>query len=246
MPPVALLTDFGPSEYAGVMKGVILGLLPGAQLVDITHDISPQNVREGAWVLLGSYRWFPKGTVFLCVVDPGVGTGRRAIAVRSQNYFFVGPDNGLVSAAAAEDGIVEARAVGIPPGASNTFHGRDVFAPAAALIASGGWERLGTPIERIEMIDFHLRGREGEVVRVDRFGNCITNLPPIDGRREYAARSERGSLPGRLPFFRTYAEAPGGELFVIENAYGTLEIALKNGSASRIARLAPGERIVLE
>src|SRR5690606_10179448 len=185
---IALLTDFGSSEYVGIMKGVLLQTLPGATIVDITHDIAPQDVREGAWVLQGAYRWFPTGTVFLCVVDPGVGTKRQAIAVKSRRYTFVGPDNGLLYAAVSDDGVEEARLIEVSPVASNTFHGRDVFAPAAARFAASGWDAaVGRPPAKIKEFTFHLQGREGEVVRIDRFGNVITNLPPEPDRTWYEA-----------------------------------------------------------
>jgi len=241
---IAILTDFGQSEYLGIMKGVILRHAPRAVICDLYNEVEAQSVREGAWVLYTAYRHFPEGTVFLCVVDPGVGSDRQALAVRTQRYYFVGPDNGLMYPAMVDDGIVEAVELPVPPGASNTFHGRDVFAPAAAKLEAGAaLSDLGRPAEVKVPLTFHLRGREGEIVRVDRFGNIITNLPHT-GQHEYRLSVE--SYRRVLPFVRTYAEAPRGQLFVIEGSAGTLEISLRNGSAWSVMDVPVGGRIVLE
>jgi len=241
---IAILTDFGQSEYVGIMRGVIMRHAPQAVVCDLYNEVEAQSVREGAWVLLTAYRHFPPGTVFLCVVDPGVGSDRQALAVRTKNYFFVGPDNGLLYPAIMDDGIEEVVDLPIPPGASYTFHGRDVFAPAAAKLASG-WavSDLGRPAAIKVPLTFHRLGREGEIVRVDRFGNIITNLPHT-GQHEYRVIVE--SYRRVLPFARTYAEAPRGQLFVIEGSAGTLEISLKNGSAWSVMDVPLGGHIILE
>ena len=244
---VVLLTDFGPSEYVGILKGVILSRAPEAAVVDLAHDVTPQGVREGAWLLAQAYRWFPEGAIFLAVVDPGVGTGRAAVAVRTRAYAFVGPDNGILYPAAQRDGIVGIVSLPIPPTASATFHGRDVFAPAAAALARGiDLGELGEPRDALHPLVHHLRGREGEVVRIDRFGNCLTNLPAVPGAPAYRAWIEKGSVPPVLPWARTYGEAEPGRLFVTENAYGTLEIALRDGSAQELIGTVPGARLRLE
>ncbi len=243
---IVLLTDFGFSEYVGVMKGVLATHAPEARVIDLCHDVSPQGIREGAWLLAETYRWFPRGSVFLCVVDPGVGSERRAVAIQSENYFFVGPDNGLLYPCATRDGVVQAVELTPPPGASRTFHGRDVFAPAAAQLANGRpLEALGPAVSDLVSLRFHREGREGEIVRIDRFGNCLTNLPPVPGKKEYMARIEVGRLPDRLPFFARYQDAPEGVLFLIENSYGTLEIALKDGNAASVVQTLSGSRITL-
>jgi len=243
---IVLLTDFGFSEYVGVMKGVLAIHAPEARVIDLCHDVSPQGIREGAWLLAEAYRWFPRGAIFLCVVDPGVGSERRAVAIQSENYFFVGPDNGLLYPSATRDGVVRAVERTPPAGASCSFHGRDVFAPAAAQLANGRpLEALGPPVADLVSLHFHREGREGEIVRIDRFGNCVTNLPPVPGKTEYGARIEVGRLPARLPFFARYQDAPEGALFLIENSYGTLEIALKNGSAASVVQTLSGSRVTL-
>jgi len=247
---VVLLTDFGDSEYVGVMKGVIAREAPGSCVIDLCHDVGPQGVREGAWILLQCFRWFPKGSVFLAVVDPGVGTERRALAVETEWGFFVGPDNGLLYPAAVAAGIRRAVSLAVPPGASPTFHGRDVFAPAAAKLARGVMlEELGSTIEepaaRLVPLSFWQSGREGEITRIDRFGNCITNLPKIPGKEVYDAAIETGELPPKLRFYRTYEEAPAETLFLVESSYGTLEIALKGGSAAARIGARVNSRVVL-
>ena len=184
---IVLLTDFGASEYVGVMKGVILGLAPGAEIIDLCHSISAQSVIEGAWVLKNSYKYFPKGAIFCCVVDPGVGTERRAIAVKTKEYYFVGPDNGLLWEAVAGQKVLEIRELSIPAdaspsspigyaAASRTFHGRDVFAKAAEQIERGLFVKLGKIIKDMRILEICKKGREGTVVRVDVFGNVVTNL----------------------------------------------------------------------
>lgn len=244
MPVIAIVTDFGQSEYVGIMKGVILQHAPRAVIVDLYNEVEAQSVREGAWVLYTAYRHFPAGTVFLCVVDPGVGSDRQALAVRTRRYFFVGPDNGLLYPAIEDDGIEEAVALPVPPGASATFHGRDVFAPAAAQLEAGAaLTDLGEPTQVRVPLTFHRQGREGEIVRVDRFGNIITNLPHT-GQDQYRVSVE--SYRRIMPFVRTYAEAPRGKLFVIEGSAGTLEISLKNGSAWSVMDVPLGGRITIE
>lgn len=243
MRPVALLTDFQQSEYVGILKGVLLRDAREAPVVDLFHGVSPQGVREGAWVLAVASGYFPEGTVFLGVVDPGVGGARRGLAIYTRRYTFVGPDNGLLYPAAVTDGIDRAIALAIPDDASPTFHGRDVFAPAAARIARED-ALEGPPVTDLVPLTFHLYGREGEVVRIDPFGNIITNLLPEPGQKTY--RLKLGRIEATLPWVRTYAAAPEGELVVVTGSAGTLEISLKDKSAE--AKLAPelGQRIVLE
>jgi S-adenosylmethionine hydrolase len=152
-PVIALLTDFGQGDGdVGVMKGVIASIAPGAQIIDITHEIAPQNIPSGAWILSTAYRFFPQGTIFVCVVDPGVGSSRNAIAVHTGDKFFVGPDNGLFSYVLAQQTFNNAVVLSNPayhlPQVSSTFHGRDIFAPAGAHLANGvALSELGTAID---------------------------------------------------------------------------------------------------
>jgi S-adenosylmethionine hydrolase len=242
MRPIALITDFQQSEYAGILKGVLLRDAPGVPIVDLFHGVSPQGVREGAWVLSVAASFFPDGTIFVGVVDPGVGGARRGVAIFTRRFAFIGPDNGLLYPAAVADGLDRAISLDIPSDASPTFHGRDVFAPAAARLARGD-SLEGAAIADLVGLAFHLFGREGEVVRIDPFGNIITNVPPEPGRASY--RLKLGRLEATLPWVPTYAAAPEGELVVVTGSAGTLEIAMREKSAD--AKLAPelGQRIAL-
>jgi S-adenosylmethionine hydrolase len=144
---IVLLTDFGESEYAGVMRGVIYSICPDAQIVDLTHLVPSQSIREGAWILLQSYKYFPKGTVFVSVVDPGVGTARDAVVVVTKNYIHIGPDNGLLYPVASDDGIERVYRILIDEGVSKTFHGRDIFAKAAAYHEAGTLGVMSTELK---------------------------------------------------------------------------------------------------
>ena len=165
---IVLLTDFGQSEYVGVMKGVIYSIYAQATIVDLCHDISPQSIIEASWILKNNYVYFPQGAVFCCVVDPGVGSERKALALKTDTYYFVAPDNGLVWEAVKDQSIISIREIPIPADASQTFHGRDVFAEAAAEMERGNFDKLGPQIkgEEIERLELFLQDREGLVVRI--------------------------------------------------------------------------------
>ncbi len=237
---IVLLTDFGQSEYVGVMKGVIYRIDGDAKVVDLCHDISPQSVIEASWILKNGYRYFPAGAVFCCVVDPGVGTERKALAVKTADYYFVAPDNGLLWETLREQQILGARVIPIPEDASSTFHGRDVFAAAAANIGLGRFDSLGAETKGIEKLEIYQDARAGIVVRIDRFGNVITNLP-AEGKKVYSVKA--GKQYWAMSFYRTYHAAPDDEPFLIEGSCRTLEISVKNGSANDRLKLAAGERI---
>lgn len=239
---IVLLTDFGESEYVGVMKGVIYSIAPQAKIVSLYNHVAPQNIREGAWILLQNHKYFPKKTIFLCVVDPGVGSGRNPLGIATQHYFFVGPDNGLMFPTVQENRIQEVVRLS-ETGASRTFHGRDVFARAAAELENGfALHQIGEPSELTASLEFllDLPKRMGEVVRTDRFGNIITNLPHI-GKRDYTVVF--GNCLHKLSFFETYTMAPENEIFLIEGSSGTLEISLKNGSAVNTIEVHVGMQI---
>jgi S-adenosylmethionine hydrolase len=242
---IVLLTDFGMSEYAGVMRGVIYSICPDAQVVDLTHSVSPQSIREGAWILLQSYKYFPQGTVFVSVVDPGVGTARDAVIVVTKNYIHVAPDNGLVFPAATDDGIERVHRILIDEGISKTFHGRDVFAKAGAYHEAGTLGVMATELKPglDEALVFHLEGREGEVVRLDKFGNIISNIPPLEKDKYIVSiRNEKRELP----FVDSYAYGPENGIFLVTGSYNTLEIAAKNRPATDFLSLNVGERITIE
>ncbi|HEY75443.1 MAG TPA: SAM-dependent chlorinase/fluorinase [Thermoflexia bacterium] len=271
---ITLTTDFGTADgYVGVMKGVMLSIAPEARLVDLSHEIPPQDVRRAAFVLYTAVPFFPPDTVHLAVVDPGVGTDRRAIAVRTPQGFFVGPDNGLFTYVLAEVG--EWRAVELRvsayrlPQVSGTFHGRDIFAPAAAYLARGvPLDRLGPPVTdpvllpvpRLEVGEGRL---EGEVLHIDHFGNVVTSVGRLrwegDGLALDAA-FRRAAPPLRFAAAdavvevggeaiqgvrRTYGEVAVGERLALVGSTGFLEIAVRQGSAARALGVRPGDPITV-
>ncbi|ALL01460.1 hypothetical protein Pyrde_1414 [Pyrodictium delaneyi] len=260
---VVYMSDFGWRDpYVGIVKGVIESIGMGRiRVIDLTHDIAVFSVISGAYVLYTSYRYYPPGTVFLAVVDPGVGTERKPVAIETRNYYFVGPDNGLLYPAAAEDGILRVHvldneAVYRKP-VSMSFHGRDIFSPAAALLALGvGIEALGSPMEPGELVKLSLRKQcsgteeeiEAEVVYIDRFGNaalglergCLNTLcrwgevEVVSGKRKRRARC--------LPVF---SHAEPGELVFYMNSLGFPELAVNLGSAAEELGLQVGSRVVM-
>jgi S-adenosylmethionine hydrolase len=237
---IALLTDFGQSEYVGIMKAVIYAINPGARITDLCHNIKAQDLIEAAWILKNSYEFFPRGTTFCCVVDPGVGTARNAILVKTNGYFFIAPDNGLLWETLKDQKIVSIRQLPVPKDASKTFHGRDIFAKVAANIDLDPNITLGEEIEEMEKLEFYRKGREGMVVRIDSFGNIVTNLPR-QNKDTYLVQVDEKKYT--MNFRETYSDAKGNELFLIEGSCNTLEISLKNGSANGILSLKAGQRI---
>jgi S-adenosyl-L-methionine hydrolase (adenosine-forming) len=244
-PLITLLTDFGTADgYVGEMKGVILSRVPEANVVDVTHEIAAQDVECGRLALARVWRRFPAGTVHLGVVDPGVGGARRAIAVASDGRFLVGPDNGLLSPALLFKGatVVE---LPIPSGASATFHGRDVFAPAAAQLAMGTpIDALGAPVgDPVVRRTPEPRRRAdgallGEVIAVDRFGNAITNLVGWRG-----GTIEIDGL--RMGVRRTYSDVEEGAPIALVGSTGFIEVAIRDGSAASRLTLRRGSPVVL-
>lgn len=244
-PIITLLSDFGTADgYVAEMKGVLLSAAPEAALVDISHDIPPQDVECARLAVARYWRRFPPGTVHVVIVDPGVGSARVAMAALSDGRFLVGPDNGVLSPALVAGG---ARAVvlPVPASAAPTFHGRDVFAPAAARLAVGvPIDDLGAPhadpiVRRTPEARREPDGSViGEVIAVDRFGNAITNLiAPRGGRVDVGGRS--------LPIIRTYTDAAPGELVALTGSGGFVEVAQRDGHAARTLALDRGARVVL-
>ncbi|MEZ0318420.1 MAG: S-adenosyl-l-methionine hydroxide adenosyltransferase family protein [Pyrobaculum sp.] len=248
---IALLTDFGKDYFVGVMKGVIYSINPNAVVVDITHEVPPQDVWTGAFVLKASYKWFPRGTVFVAVVDPGVGTERAPLILKTRRYFFVGPDNGLLSLAAEEDGVEEAYHIRVGlPSLSTTFHGRDVFAPAAAYLSLGiEPRRLGTPTaswKRLELPRPVYKDGvlHAKAIYVDRFGNVYTSVEEVDfaSPGDVLCIEAKGSVL-RARYVETYGKARPGELAALVNSEGYLELAVVMGSASATYGLRPGDEL---
>jgi S-adenosyl-L-methionine hydrolase (adenosine-forming) len=244
---VTLLTDFGTTDsYVAEIKGVILSRAPTATLVDITHAVPPGDVRSGAYLLGRTWHRFPPATVHLAVVDPGVGTGRAAVALRVQGHAFVGPDNGLFSPV-LRDAEVEIVTLPVPDAASPTFHGRDLFAPAAAALANGALlAGLGEPLialpHRLAYTEPHYEGKSivGEIIYVDRFGTLVTNLTP-ELVPSYASIEVEGLDLG--PLRRTFGDVPTGGLLAYVGSGGEVEVAVRDGSAARRLGLGVGGRI---
>jgi S-adenosylmethionine hydrolase len=257
-PVIALLSDFGSKDhYVGTMKGVILGICPDVTLVDVTHEIAPHDVLDGALELAAAYRFFPAGTIFLAVVDPGVGSARRGIAAEVGDYRFVAPDNGLLTAVLRE--VQPRKIVELTerryarPTVSRTFEGRDRFAPAAAWLAKGiQLPALGRNLATLQKIDIPQAAEAGEeirgtVLRIDRFGNLVTN---IDRRTFEKFAREKGvqisagaSTVGRL--VATYADIQDGEVCALFGSTDHLELAANAGSAAEALRLSRGADVVI-
>lgn len=242
---ITLLTDFGTADgYVGEVKGVLLTTAPEATIVDITHEVSAHDVDLGRLTLARYWRRFPPGTVHLAVVDPGVGTSRAALAVSSDGRFLVGPDNGVLSPALlTRDASVVSLAV--PAHASATFHGRDVFAPAAALLATGtSLASLGPPLEKpvIRRTPEPRRTGDGalhgEVIAIDRFGNAITNLAGVGGTSVVVQNRQ-------VRVRRTYAELDAGEIGAVVGSTGFVEIVVREARAADVLQLARGTPVTL-
>jgi S-adenosyl-L-methionine hydrolase (adenosine-forming) len=257
-PVIALLTDFGTKDhYAGTVKGVVLSICPEATCVDITHEIPPHDVLAGALELAAAYRYFPGGTVFVVVVDPGVGSGRRAIAAEAGGHWFVAPDNGILTLVFKE--APPRRVVELTerryarPTVSRTFEGRDRFAPAAAWLARGtelaafgrtvnDWQTLNVPEPAVTDAQII-----GEVLRVDRFGNLVTNVDRRTFDRFVNADSiEIVAGTARVDeVLLTYADAQPGVLCALFGSSEHLEIAVNGGSAAERLALGRGARITI-
>ncbi len=251
-PVVAFITDFGYGDGdVGVLKGVVLTITPSATLVDLTHEVMAQNIASGAWILAASYRYFPKGTVFVCVVDPGVGSARLPIAVYAGDWVFVGPDNGLFSYIYAEQPLHAAVALTKTeyhlPDTSHTFHGRDIFAPVAAHIAGGvALSEVGTPLvaATLTRLDVDIPRRVGieiavQVVHVDHFGNIITNVPLQMVPDLFTSLSVQVTFPDQQVVVserrRFFAENDheGNAPFIYGDSSGYVGVAVRNGNAAQ-------------
>jgi S-adenosylmethionine hydrolase len=258
MPPavVTLLTDFGLRDFfVGAMKGVILAVNRDARIIDISHDIPPQGVREAAFVLKGSYPHFPPGTIHVVVVDPGVGGARKAILVDAGAHLFVGPDNGVFSWIYRDwpCTVVElTEAQFFLPEVSSTFHGRDVFAPVAGHLSLGVYDvgSFGTVVPDPVTIEFPepvLRSDEiiGEIVHVDRFGNLVTNIPKMMLRGRVKPGEVVVDVEGTVieGIAVSYAQKEPGERLAIVGGAGLLEVSVNRGSARDSLRVGVGGRV---
>ncbi|SRR6266545_1396630 len=241
---VTLLTDFGTADsYVAEMKGVLSTYAPNATLVDITHQVSPGDVRAAQYILSRTWMFFPEGSVYVAVVDAGVGTERRVLGAMRFGRYFLAPDNGLLSFLS-----LNAQFISIPvlADAAPTFHGRDVFAPAAGMLATGGpFESLGTPITDPLFAPLPIPKTDGdavvgEVLYVDRFGTLVSNISP-NALKPGATIQVGGVAVG--PLRRTFADVASGALVAFTGSAGTVEIAVRDGSATRLLGLGVGAAV---
>ncbi len=238
---IALLSDFGDRDhYAGTMKGVILSINPRARIIDISHNVSPQNIVEAGYLLWASYKYFPDGTVFVCVVDPGVGGGRKIICVETARHQFIAPDNGLLDFIILQEDILRSYQIVNPPriGAkkiSATFHGRDIFAPLAASLSKGSSaSQFGKRYDLKKPSPLFYEPENGmtraRILHIDHFGNLITNIP----ERYFDRHSVKVGAADITKHIRSYTEAPQADPCMIVGSNGLIEVVVTEGSASEM------------
>jgi S-adenosylmethionine hydrolase len=257
-PILTLTTDFGLGDhYVGTMKGVIAGICPQALIVDISHDVTPFEIGEGAFLIAQAYRYFPKRTVHVIVVDPGVGTARRPVLMEAAGQYFVGPDNGVLSLVQAREEAAKFRLIAnakyFLPQVSSTFHGRDIFAPVGAHLAKGvPAARMGKRIEDYLKPGWDKPHREGKhtwmgrILKIDRFGNVITNFHSADFADLALSSFTMGFGPRQVTkMARNYAECAPGELFVILGSGGYYEVSTSQGSAAKLIGCECGASVEL-
>lgn len=264
MPIITLLTDFGTvDEYAGVMKGVILSINPSAKIIDISHRIDPRDLVHGAYVIKASYGYFPKGTVHLIVVDPGVGSNRRILAIEKTGHIFIAPDNGILTLLLRKNPVdsivhVENSRYFLDP-VSQTFHGRDIFAPVGAYISMGtDLKKMGRPVDQKELILIDLEEPKisdnddlsGIIVSIDRFGNLITNIDENTFNNICAAhKKKRPEI--QVGDYKTMGMSCSYEGVKIDSplaimgSRGYLEIAVNCGSAKSYFNAKKGDRVIV-
>lgn len=253
---IALVTDLGLKDnYVGILKGVMLKINPSLQFVDITHDIPAQDIFKAAFTLKAAYSYFPSETIFLAVVDPGVGTARKPLIIKTKNYTFVGPDNGIFSLLVQEEGLCAIFAITneryfLKP-VSKTFHGRDVFAPVAGYLSRGvPPQQFGPRIKKIILLDFPMAKVDlkkkfiiGEVIDKDNFGNAITNIreSQLGELKGGGAVKIKNKLISHIS--SSYMNARKGSLLAIVGSKGLLEISVNQGSAMQKLKIRMGERV---
>lgn len=253
---ITLTTDFGTADwFVGAMKGVMLRVSGRNRIVDITHDIPSGDIASGAFALASCYKYYPPQTIHVAVVDPGVGSERPAIAVKTENFAFIGPDNGLLSLALETETIqqihrIENEELFCQP-VSRTFHGRDIFAPVAAHLGRGlEFSKIGPPQEKYTRLPWPSIGRRGndivgEVIHIDRFGNAITNIAESMAPSDIAL--SRVTLPdGKLiPLKRFYQEVADGEPLALVGSCGYMEISINRGNAAEVFGLSVGSPVLV-
>jgi S-adenosylmethionine hydrolase len=263
-PAIAFMTDFGTANDAvAICRGVIYGIAPDVRIMDITHQVTPFSIEEASRFLYGVTPYYPAGTVFLVVVDPGVGTSRKAIAVKSKKgQYFILPDNGVITPVLDRDGLAEAREIRnqhwmIDSPLSSTFHGRDIFSPAAAHLAAG-WEfnLVGPPVQQLVRLSstsavISEKGIEGDVIGLDDpFGSLITNIPGGDLKQlgynvgdKVLVQINKKMIA--LPYARTFMDVAVGESLLYVDSRGRVGIAVNQGSYTKKFNIAPPEKIFI-
>ncbi len=260
---ITLITDFGLRDpFVGAMKGIILNINPSATIVDISHEIANHDLRQAAFILYGCYKQFPQGTIHMVVVDPGVGTARRPIVAVGDNYRFIAPDNGVLSYIYREESLNEVIAITSEryflPSVSHTFHGRDIFAPVAGWLSTGiNPLKFGQPVQdyvRLSLPDLVQSNKstlKGAIIHIDRFGNLITNIDRATFEKMLKKSSGKkfvlrvgGKQVAKL--IETYAQGKKGELFLLFNSFGLLEIASYMQSAASLLKLQRGDEVVVK
>lgn len=253
---ISLLTDFGAHDwFVGTMKGVITGIAPEATVVDLSHQVPPGDVRHAAFILRAAAGYFPKGTIHVAVVDPAVGTSRPALVVQTDRYYFVGPGNGVLDWALANEKVRAVRRLENPEwfrrNISRTFHGRDIFAPASARLARGDhMNECGSEVIYLPSLRWPAPGRKderlvGEVLYVDHFGNAITNLPaPEDLRIPKGIEGIRLESSGKIfPWTEAYARLPEGGHGAVPGSTSLWELAINRGRAAEANQIQPGDLV---
>jgi len=252
MPVIALLTDFGTKDgYVASMKAVIKTICPEASIIDVSHDIGPQQIAEARFVLWTVYRYFPANAIFVCVVDPAVGTGRKILCLKTEQHVFLAPDNGLLDMVLSESTIVETYSVSNEKfflgEISSTFHGRDIFSPVAAHLATGiSLQSVGTSISLQQPPQFLVSivgkgSHRGSIIYIDHFGNLVTNLR-MKGIHDASVMIDDIEIPIK----NTYADAEIGQALALTGSRGLIEIAVRNGSAEQMFDAGYGSNIELQ
>ncbi|MBD2773272.1 SAM hydrolase/SAM-dependent halogenase family protein [Iningainema tapete] len=256
-PLITLLSDFGSSDvYVGVMKGVIAQINPSITVVDLTHQIPPQNIAAARFCLMNAYPYFPVDTVHVAVVDPGVGGLRRAIALQLPNGFLIGPDNGILSGVLSQTQAIAAVELTNPEywrttEPSKTFHGRDIFAPVAAHLASGiPLQQLGNPIDPATLVQLDISechqtetGVSGSIQYIDHFGNLVTNIHgSYVHSKTWCVKAKELTIPG----CQTYSEVPVGDALALVGSHGWVEIAINSGNAQSQLQMQLGNIVKIE
>ena len=255
---VALFTDFGPSDpYVAQLKGSIKTIAPSAELLDLSHSNAAFDISTASYLLSKSTRTLPPGSIIIAVVDPGVGSGRAGLAVRTQaGRIYLAPDNGILTEVLAREGLADARTLPIATESiSSTFHARDLFGPAAArLVNSESFDSLGAKAEKILRLPRNTatvmpNQAKGQVLYIDHYGNILTNIPGSELAKLKVGQLLTVTIKGKsfsLPFLRTYAEAPADRPFALINSDGEFEIAINQGNAARELGIKVGDPVILK